>query len=185
VIESAVETSGFCERHDRPAGSSMVLKRRADEVILVIPPGWHGHGGAVLDVKGKTLWVRSEDLFGGRVASWRREEIEDIRTGYERFNDNGCRLELQIHLKKFMNPTFGLLGGRSGDELAWMATVLRHALRLPQAGRRARSFTRTTGDRIRGATERPPPTSKDDRIQVAKQPSTRSTSLRPKRPKGE
>jgi hypothetical protein len=162
--------------------------RRVDEVILVIPPGWHGHGGAVLDVKGKTLWVRSEDLFGDRLDSWRREEIEDIRTGYERFNDNGCRLELQIHLKKakkFMKPTFSLLAGRRADELAWMATVLRHALRLPQAGRRARSFTRTKGDRIRGATERPPTTTKDDRIQVAKQTPTRSTSFRPKRPKGE
>jgi hypothetical protein len=241
-IKSTGETSGFRERHDQPAGSSVVvLERQADKIILYVPPLglWRGAGcwllfslmwlgaavfcllaaygvivgegnawlafgislttglgvlllaihlgcrWAVLTVAGKTLWVRTGGLFGDRERSWRREEIEDIRIGRDGIGDDNTPLELQIHLKRLLNPKIGFLGGRRADELAWVAAVLRHALRLPQAGQRGESFTRTKDDRIQATKERPTPTAKDDRIRMAKEHPTRSTSFRPKRPKGE
>jgi hypothetical protein len=237
VIESVVEASGFCERHNRPAGSSVVLERRSNEVSLLVPPLglWRGGGcfllfglvwlggalfclltvrgdvaeqgiaflalgggllgglgmlllgihcgrrWAVLTVAGKTLSVRTGGLFGDWERSWQREEIEDIRTGHGLTVDDSNRLELQIHLKRFLNPTFSLLAERSADELAWMATVLRHALRLPQAGRRAGLVPTTKADQIQAAAERPSTTSKEDRIWMAKERAMRSTAFRPRR----
>jgi hypothetical protein len=241
-ITSAGETSGFRERHDQPAGSSVVvLERRADQVILYVPPLglWRGGGclllfglvwlgaaffcllaawgvivangnawlafgncllvslvvlllaihfgyrWAVLTVAGKTLWVRTGGLWGDRERSWRREEIEDIRIGHGGTGDDSTPLELQIHLKRRLNPKCGFLGGRRAEELAWVATVLRHALRLPHAGQRAESFTRTKDNRIQAAPERPTATATDERIRRANEHPTRSTSFRPKRPQGE
>jgi hypothetical protein len=140
---------------------------------------------AELTVAGKTLWVRTGGLFGDRERSWQREEIEDIRTGRSGLDDESP-LELQIHLKRRMlNSKFGLLGGRSADDLARLATVLRQALRLPRARRRTGFVRKTKDDRLPAAKERPTTTAKDDRIQMAKERPMRSTSFRPRRPRGE
>jgi hypothetical protein len=231
VIESAVETTGFCERHEQPAGSSVVLERRADGVSLILPPGaavvvasWPlllfslplygfcflifcglvangvtaaergeslatgvilfgaflvaglgillaaidlGRCWAVLTVKRETLWVRTVSLFSDREHSWRRKEIADIRTGPAEGERYKAQAELQIHLK--CTSTICFFAGRNADDLDWVATVLRHALRLPQGEQRAGLAARTKGDRIREAKVRP----------------TRSISFRPRKPKGE
>jgi hypothetical protein len=242
VIESAVETTGFCERHDQPAGSAVVvLERRAAKVSLYIPPLglWRGGGcwllfslfwfgsalfcllgalgviagkgnavlacgvcllsgiglllvgihlgrrWAVLTVAGKTLWVRTGGLFGDRERSWQREEIQDIRTGRSMTGEDEGPLQLQIHLKRMLNSTFGFLGGRNADDLAWLATVLRQALRLPRTGPRTGFVRKTKDDRLPVAKEHPTTTAKDDRIQMAKERPMRSTSFRPRRPRGE
>jgi hypothetical protein len=242
VIESAVEASGFCERHDQPADSPVVVvERRPEKVILCIPPRglWRGGGcflllglvwsggillsplafhaaykenglnwlaiplgltislflftvaihfgrrWAVMTVAKKRLWIRTGGLFGDRERSWRREEIEDIRTGQGMSSDGPAPLELQIHLKKRINATIGYFAGRKADELAWIATVLRHALRLPQAGRKAGLVATTKEDRSQAVKVRPATTTEADRIREAKERAMRPTAFRPKRPNRE
>jgi hypothetical protein len=143
-----------------------------------------GRRWALLTVAKRTLWIRTGGLFGDRERSWRREEIEDIRTGH-RMGDDMSGWELQIHLKKRLNATIGYFWGREADELTWIATVLRQALRLPQAGRTAELVPTTEDDRLQTDEGRPAPTSKGDRIRMAKERAMRPISFRPKRPTGE
>ncbi|MBA4063901.1 MAG: hypothetical protein C0501_09350 [Isosphaera sp.] len=86
---------------------------------------------AVLAVVGDELLVQRGGVLGVTERRWRRDELADVcpgRTGAT-VNDEPV-LELQIHLAT--GEVFRLLGWRAGDELAWMATVLRRALRLPK-----------------------------------------------------
>jgi hypothetical protein len=85
---------------------------------------------ATLTAEGGQLRIETKNLFGAKQLEWRRDEIAAIRadaSGME-VNDHPV-IELQIH--PCAGKKVGLLAGRKEDELSWMATRLRQALKVP------------------------------------------------------
>ena len=89
-----------------------------------------GRQRVVLVVAGGMVRIMTTSPFWSRDRRWRREELDDIRTGPSGYEINDCPLtELQIHLRS--GAKFGFLVGRGADELAFLATALRWSLHLP------------------------------------------------------
>jgi len=89
-----------------------------------------GRRTAVIGVEDGRLHVETRGLFGARRQDWNPGELSAVRadaSGME-VNDRPV-LELQIH--PVGGKKRGLLAGRDEDELRWMATTLRRALKLP------------------------------------------------------
>ncbi len=93
-----------------------------------------GRRRVVMVVAGSTLRVTTASPLKYREYFWSRAELEDIRTGPSAWdiNDDHRLPELQIHLKT--GAKFGFLVGRDADELAFLATELRHSLHLTAMG---------------------------------------------------
>jgi hypothetical protein len=110
--------------------------------IAVMSPFWLAGAGmflaawnmgkreAVIAVVGPTMMVLQTGLFGSRRREWPQSEIRTVMLGPSgmEVNDKPV-LELQIQGKS--QKLLGLMSGRDERELAWMATVLRHALHPP------------------------------------------------------
>jgi hypothetical protein len=104
----------------------------AGVVVLLI--GIHlGSKQAVFTVAGASLMVVEDSgLLGSKCHEWTRREIADIRTGWAGPDMNADEKplpELQILLGN--GEIHGMLSGRGEQELQWIATVLRQALRVP------------------------------------------------------
>jgi hypothetical protein len=85
---------------------------------------------AVLAVVDDTLMVMQTGIFGSRRWEWRRDDLCDIIAGKSNVTVNDQPvIELQILPKE--GKRVGVLLGRGTDELRWLATVLRRALKLP------------------------------------------------------
>ena len=110
-------------------------------VFLILPVFWlaavgllllainMGRRRAALAVVGEKLLVIQTGLFGSTRKEWRRDQIEDIRTGPSRVSieGHGPVLALQIYARQ--GGQFGILTGHPEAELEWIATMLRRALR--------------------------------------------------------
>jgi hypothetical protein len=84
---------------------------------------------AMLLVENDRLSVAQAGLFGAKRWEWRREELTAIRADASGMEVNGVPvIELQIH--PVGGKKAGFFAGRDEQELRWMATELRHALRL-------------------------------------------------------
>jgi hypothetical protein len=101
----------------------------------------------VLDVSDDRLTVVQTSIFASTRHEWPGADIIDIRTGScTRQDENtdedsesampvwGVEIELQVHQKT--GKKFGLLLGRDEQELRWLATMLRRALRIPSTSRK-------------------------------------------------
>jgi hypothetical protein len=89
-----------------------------------------GRRHATLSVESGALHVKQVTLFGVKEHRWRGGEIAAIRadaSGME-VNDHPI-LELQIH--PTLGKKVGCFSGRDEQELRWMATELRRALKVP------------------------------------------------------
>jgi hypothetical protein len=86
---------------------------------------------AVLAVVDDTLMVMQAGLFGWRRWEWTREELSDIVSGPSNMCINDQPV-IELHIYPNDGKRVGLLVGRGTDELRWLATVLRRALRLPK-----------------------------------------------------
>jgi hypothetical protein len=86
---------------------------------------------AVLAVVDDTLMVMQTGLFGSRRWEWKRDELSDIVSGPSNMSVNDEPV-IELHIYPNEGKRVGLLVGRGTDELRWLATVLRRALRLPQ-----------------------------------------------------
>ncbi len=89
----------------------------------------------VLAVVGDQLLILLTGPLRSQRYEWPRSDIADIRVDEgDRFVFGGRRLmELQVVPKR--GKPVGLLAGRADTELQWLATVLRHALGVPQRER--------------------------------------------------
>jgi hypothetical protein len=88
-----------------------------------------GRRRAALAVTSGHLMVIQTGLFGAKQHDWPAGEIEKICTGPSGMEVNKVPvLELQIYGTE--SRKFGLLAGRSDEELEWMASELRTALGL-------------------------------------------------------
>jgi hypothetical protein len=89
-----------------------------------------GRRTAVMAVEDGRLQVETRGLFGVRRQEWNPGELSAVRAdaGGLEVNERPV-LELQIHPAG--GKKWGLLAGRDEDELRWMATSLRRALKLP------------------------------------------------------
>ncbi len=76
------------------------------------------------------LLVLQFGLFGTRRHEWGVEELGAIRAGNSGTSVNNRRL-LQLQIVPRQGKSVALLTGRDDRELAWIATMLRHALQLP------------------------------------------------------
>jgi hypothetical protein len=90
-----------------------------------------GKRQAVFAVVGETLMVLYTGIFGSKRQEWKREQIADIRTGPSGIEVNHTP-EIELQILPHSGKKFGMLAGREVQELQWMATVLRRALRVPQ-----------------------------------------------------
>jgi hypothetical protein len=89
-----------------------------------------GRRKAAIAVTGGTLMVIQSGLFGTKQRDWPPGEVEAVRAGPSGMTVNDKPvLELQI-FDGGANK-FGLLAGRSDEELEWMAHELREALQVP------------------------------------------------------
>lgn len=85
---------------------------------------------AVLAVTGGSLMVLQTGIFGSKQRDWPPGEVEAVRIGPSGMTVNDKPvLELQIF--DGGASKFGLLAGRSDEELEWIAGELRAVLRLP------------------------------------------------------
>jgi hypothetical protein len=86
-----------------------------------------GRRRAALAVADGTLMVLQTGIFGSKQREWPAAEIANILPGPSGMTVNDVDvLELQIH--DTAGKKFGILAGRSDDELAWLAYELRQAL---------------------------------------------------------
>ncbi len=101
-------------------------------VGMVLAAVQAGRKRAVLAVVGdRLLYFESGPLLSKR-SEWTRDALRDIGHGPSNVSVNKKPLpQLQIVLSDGKNV--GVLTGRDETELKWIATVLRHALRLPHA----------------------------------------------------
>ena len=90
-----------------------------------------GRRRAAIAVTGGTLLVIQTGLLGSRQRDWEPGDVEAVRAGPSGMtvNDEPV-LELQIF--DGGASKFGLLAGRSDEELEWLASELRVALNVPE-----------------------------------------------------
>jgi len=91
--------------------------------------GWNmGRREAVIAVVAESVMTMQTGLFGPWRHEWPRHVVKQIRVGPSGMEVNGVPVpELQFHGPK--GKLLGMLAGRDERELAWMATLLRQALR--------------------------------------------------------
>jgi hypothetical protein len=89
-----------------------------------------GKRSAVLAVIGETLMILQTGPFGEKRGEWDRDELADIRPGPSGMEVNK-RPVMELHVQPIDGKCFGILGGRDIEELEWIATLLRQALRVP------------------------------------------------------
>jgi hypothetical protein len=96
--------------------------------------GWNmGRRDAAVAVVDGKLLVMQTGLRRAKRQEWPVNEIKTVCVGPSGMEMNDVPVpELQIHGQK--NKLFGLLAGRDERELAWMATVLRQAIKREPAG---------------------------------------------------
>lgn len=88
-----------------------------------------GRRQAVLAVAGGSLLVMQSGLWGTKRHEWSCADVRDVRPGPSGMEVND-RPVLELQVLPADGAKFGLLAGRDEDELAWIATVLRRAVRL-------------------------------------------------------
>jgi len=92
-----------------------------------------GRRRAILLVENERLKVAQVGLFGARKWDWQRESIAAIRADASGMEVNNVSvIELQIH--PIGGKKAGFFAGRDAQELRWMATELRSALKVPARG---------------------------------------------------
>lgn len=87
---------------------------------------------AVLAITSGRLMVLQTGLFGSRERSWPLEEVEVIRAGPSGMTVND-RPVLELQIDDGGETKFGLLAGRSDDELHWLAAELSASLRAQRS----------------------------------------------------
>ena len=126
-------------------GSFVFGKQGLGEGLLIIPLFFAiGFGMLLLGIHlGTRRWtlrmdrsqllVTLKSVLRSREWRWAAGDIEDVRVGNSGTEVNNRTLEqLQIHTRTDAKQT-GLLTGRTPEELAWVATTLREALRAKAA----------------------------------------------------
>ena len=84
-----------------------------------------------LVVHDDTLIVRQANLFGTTQTQWRREQVADVFVLHHPDSEGSDHWELQIQPHPGPGNAFRLLAYQDANELRWLATVLRQALRCP------------------------------------------------------
>ena len=83
---------------------------------------------AILDVIGDTLLVTESGLFGIKQHEWRTVDLRSIHLGCGVKINEKSIMQLQIQPQR--GKALGIFTGRQEDELRWLASKLREALRL-------------------------------------------------------
>jgi hypothetical protein len=114
---------------------------------------WRGRRHGLLGVAGDTLILRYTTLLGTRYRTWQRQSVADVRSGrtWGELEDANC--ELQVYLSD--GKVIRLLAGYGDQELQWLATVLRRALRVPQAASTEEGSSDARSGSVRGPSARP------------------------------
>jgi hypothetical protein len=86
---------------------------------------------AAIAVTGSTLMVIQTGLFGTKQREWPPGEVEAVRAGPSGMTVNDEPV-LELQILDGGTSKFGLLAGRSNEELYWIAGELREALRVPE-----------------------------------------------------
>jgi len=91
-----------------------------------------GRRRAMLLVENGRLSLAQSGIFGAKKWDWNSESLAAIRADASGMEVNGAPvIELQIHPVR--GKKAGFFAGRDEQELRWMATELRNALKLPAA----------------------------------------------------
>jgi hypothetical protein len=106
-------------------------------LAVILPAYHHARAQVTLTVVGDELEVVVSSVLRTRRYSWKRNELADVRSGDNGWASGGDESNLtpvaQLHIFPKYDKKVGLLAGRDATEIRWIATVLRHALRLPHS----------------------------------------------------
>ncbi len=101
-------------------------------VGIVLAAVQSGRKRVVLAIVGDRLLTYESGPLSSKRREWNRAELNDIDCGPSGVSVNNRPLP-QLHIDVGDSSPIGMLTGRNLIELKWIATVLRHALRLPGA----------------------------------------------------
>ncbi len=100
--------------------------------IGIFLASWNmGKRKVTIEIVGPTLMVLQTGLFGIKRHELPRSEIRTVMLGPSGMEVND-KLVLELQIQGSNKKLLGLMSGRDERELAWMATVLRHALHPPE-----------------------------------------------------
>jgi hypothetical protein len=117
----------------------MTLAFWAIALAVFLPAFHHARARVVLAVVGDDLEMLETSPIHSRRRSWNRTELANIVPGDNGWvsgggeDDSNMTPVAQLHIVPKVEKKVGLLTGRDFREIAWMATVLRQALRLPDS----------------------------------------------------
>jgi hypothetical protein len=98
-------------------------------VALLLASVNMGRRRAAIPNTGGTLMVIQTSMFGAKQRQWPAGEIEDVVAGPSGMEVNNVPV-LELQILSTGNQKFGLLAGRSNDELRWLVAELRGTLGL-------------------------------------------------------
>jgi hypothetical protein len=99
-----------------------------------------GRREAVFAVTGSRFMLLQIGPFGSKQREWTTDELDTIRVGPSGMEVNDEPVQ-QLQIVDRMRKSTNLLAGRSDEELEWLASELRHAIRLPSPGSHAEAWT--------------------------------------------
>lgn len=85
---------------------------------------------AAIAVTSGTLMVIQTGLFGTKQRTWEPGGVRSVRLGSSGMEVNDVPIQ-ELQIEGGPHSKFGMLAGRSNDELAWLAYEIRQALGLP------------------------------------------------------
>jgi hypothetical protein len=91
-----------------------------------------GRRQAALAVTGDRLLILLTGLFRAQRQEWSREQLQSVRALVTKITDNegGTQWTTELLIEPTEGPAVKLLGHRSKQEIEWIATTLRRALRM-------------------------------------------------------
>jgi len=128
-------TTGFQDNEGSYGPLAITAVFWAVALAVFLPAYHHAYAQVALAVAGDELETLESSKVRTRRRSWSRADLTDIRSGDNGWASGGDESNLtpvaELHILPRAEKKIGLLAGRDAAEVCWIATVLRHALRLP------------------------------------------------------
>ncbi len=86
-----------------------------------------GRREAAIVVAGEQLLIVQKGIFGTKHREWRRDEVKDIAYAASGMEMNDVPI-MEFQVRPARGRKFGVLAGRSDDELQWLALLVRQRL---------------------------------------------------------
>jgi len=133
LAEPLPNRAGFVETLEQPARSKIAVLQGPENLTVTVPSRWFGRRGAVFTVTEGELVVVRNKLFGAERRQWSRRQLADIRVGCIHDSEGPDTPELHIEPHPGEGTRFRMALVDEA-EARWLATLLRRAVGVPEAG---------------------------------------------------